>query len=316
MSKLYIVTDPAYSKHLTGPGHPEQPARISSIVETLQSAGIMTDDNTLSPRAATLEELQLCHDPSYCRLVHDEVAALAEQGVIDGSVMLSTGDAQISPDSYDIALLAAGGVLVAIDKVFTEKDARAFCTIRPPGHHAETARGMGFCLFNNVAIGARYAQKKYDLERVAIIDWDVHHGNGTQEIFYEDPSVLYFSTHQYPFYPGTGAATERGVGNILNCPIAGGPGSREKVLQAFQEQLVPAIDSFKPDLIMVSAGFDAHTLDPIGGMDFRDEDFQTLTKIVVDLADKYAQGRIVSVLEGGYKLEALAKAATKHVQAL
>jgi acetoin utilization deacetylase AcuC-like enzyme len=195
----------------------------------------------------------------------------------------------------------------------------AFCAVRPPGHHAEAARGMGFCLFNNAALAARHAQQQHGLGRVLIVDWDVHHGNGTQEIFYEDSSVFYFSIHQSPLYPGTGARAETGAGagrgTTLNCPFPAGAG-RAEILPAFREQLVPAMESFRPELVIVSAGFDSREGDPLGGLRLTDEDFEELTRLLLDLAKRHAGERLVSILEGGYHLPGLARAAAAHVQAL
>jgi len=315
-SKTYLITDPIYEKHLTGPGHPESPMRYVSILDALNSLGV----EEIRPRDATENDILLCHTPEYLNTVISDVQKCAEFGITDGSCCLSTGDAQICPESYKIALRAAGALLTGTDKVMEGEAQNVFCLVRPPGHHACSDTGMGFCLFNNVAIGARYAQKKYGVKRVLIVDWDVHHGNGTQEIFYSDPSVFYFSTHQSPLYPGTGAEDEIGsgeaVGTILNCPIALGPESRLKVFEAFREQLIPEMAKFKPELVMISAGFDAHTGDPLGSFNLSDDDFSELTAIVKQIANEYAQDRIISALEGGYNLHAIASAAKAHVRTL
>lgn len=315
-----IVSSPDYLIHLTGEGHPESPARLEYIDRALLKAGLQTPLNTISPRYATKADILLCHKENYFHLVEREVHTIAEMGINDGSAFLSTGDAPICPESFAIALLAAGGILSAVDAVMKGKAKNAFCAVRPPGHHACPSQGMGFCIFNNIAIGARYAQNRYGIHRVLIVDWDVHHGNGTELIFYEDPSVFYFSTHQKGIYPGTGSAEDRGhgkgLGTTLNCPIEGGKGSREKVIEAFRDKLMPSMELFKPELVMISAGFDAHYLDPLGGFDLTDEDFGLLTEIVKSIADTYAQGRLVAALEGGYNLEALASATVEHVKAL
>jgi acetoin utilization deacetylase AcuC-like enzyme len=218
-----------------------------------------------------------------------------------------------------VALLAAGGVLAAVDAVVAGRAGNAFCAVRPPGHHARPAQGMGFCIFNNVAIAARYAQKKHQIGKVLIVDWDVHHGNGTQDIFYEDGSVFYFSTHQWPLYPGTGRKEETGrgagAGTTLNCPFPMDAG-RQEILGAFQEQLLPAAERFKPELVIVSAGFDSRVDDLLGGLRLTDKDFADLTAIVKDIARRHARRRLVSVLEGGYSLAGLAKATVAHVRAL
>lgn len=314
---IYIVSDPTYVEHQTGLWHPEQPARTVTIDRALTAAGLKTPSNTLRPRPATQDEVLLCHTLPYFELVQREVADLRWS---HEAVYLSTGDATISARSFDIALLAAGGALTAVDQIMQTKGSSAFCVVRPPGHHACSSRGMGFCLFNNVAIAARYAQQKYGINKVLIADWDVHHGNGTQEIFYEDPSVFYFSTHEKDLYPNTGLIDEigegLGKGTTLNCPIRSGPHSRIDVMQAFEVQLREKMKVFQPDLVLISAGFDAHEADPLGHFNLNDQDFYALSKIVKGIADEYAEGRIVSVLEGGYNLQALAAASTAHVKGL
>ncbi len=233
--------------------------------------------------------------------------------------MLSTGDTQVGPESLEVALKAAGGVLNAIDAVIAGEARNAFCAVRPPGHHATAGRGMGFCIFNNVAVAARYAQKKHGLERVAIVDWDVHHGNGTQDIFYTDGAVFYFSTHQSPWYPGTGPANETGEGKgkglTLNCPFPAGSGEAE-IVGAFRHSFLPKMRDFKPELILLSSGFDSRLGDPLGEFTLSDGDFAVLTNIMLEVADQYSGGRVVSVLEGGYSLTGLAAAVKAHVEAL
>jgi acetoin utilization deacetylase AcuC-like enzyme len=236
-----------------------------------------------------------------------------------GEQVLDDGDTHVCKYSFDAALLAAGAVIQAVDEVSTGRLTRAFCAVRPPGHHAESTKVMGFCLLNNVAIGARYAQRKHGVGRVAILDWDVHHGNGTQEIFYDDDSVFYISLHQYPYYPGTGAAAERGAGRgegfTLNCPM--GAGSVEKdYLDAFQTQILPALHRFKPELVMISAGFDAHKDDPLASIQLDEESFARMTNLVTEISEQYCGGRIVSVLEGGYNLQALARSVEAHLVAM
>jgi len=242
-----------------------------------------------------------------------------EREVMTGFHELSTGDTIICPRSLDAALRATGGVLNAVDAVFAKKARNAFCIVRPPGHHATPFRGMGFCIFNSIAIAARYAQHKYGISRVLIADWDVHHGNGTQHIFYHDGSVFFFSTHQHPWYPGTGLADEigegKGQGMILNCPFPAGSG-RKEILGAFQEKLIPAAEKVKPELVLISAGFDSREGDPLGNFLLTDTDFADLTRLMLEMADKYAGGRLLSVLEGGYNLQGLASAVRAHVQAL
>jgi acetoin utilization deacetylase AcuC-like enzyme len=231
--------------------------------------------------------------------------------------MLSTGDVVISTDSYLTALLAAGACITGVDEVFQQKAAHAFCLVRPPGHHACSSQGMGFCLFNNVAIACRYAMKKYGIARALIVDWDVHHGNGTQEIFDQDPSVFYFSTHQKGIYPATGAEEDTGINDTkMNCPIMAGSRARLDVLGAFQDKLLPAMHKFRPECVFISAGFDAHVQDPLGGLNLIEDDFAALTEIVSQIASAYAKNRIISVLEGGYHLNALASSVLAHIKAL
>jgi acetoin utilization deacetylase AcuC-like enzyme len=219
----------------------------------------------------------------------------------------------------DIALEAAGGVMNAVDAVLERRAKNAFCAVRPPGHHASAVRGMGFCVFNNIAVAARYAQRKHGIGNILIADWDVHHGNGTQDIFYNDGSVFFFSTHQSPWYPGTGARDETGEGpgrgTTLNCPLPAGSG-RTDIVGAFREPLVRAMDDFKPELVLISAGFDSRLGDPLGQFRLTDEDFADLTRMLMDIADEHADGRMVSVLEGGYSLDGLAAGVSAHVTTL
>ena len=239
--------------------------------------------------------------------------------VAAGRSRLSTGDTPLSARSLEVARLAAGGVLAAVDAVFAGRVRNAFAVVRPPGHHATPDRGMGFCLFDNVALAARHAQAVHGARRVLIADWDVHHGNGTQDIFYADGTVLFFDTHQHPLYPGTGLGSERGRGRgeglILNHPFPAGAG-REQVVTAFRERLVPAAEAFAPDLVLVSAGFDSRIDDPLGGFRLTDDDFAALTTIMMEIAARHCGGRLVSTLEGGYNLAGLASAAAAHVRAL
>jgi acetoin utilization deacetylase AcuC-like enzyme len=311
MSSTGIATDPAVKKHRTGAGHPEQVARYSYVMNRLESAGILPKLVALDVRPATDDELALVHSREYIGLVQREIA--------QGRRELSTGDTVICPESLEAARAAVGSALSAVEAVFSGTVTNAFSLVRPPGHHASADRGMGFCLFNNVAIAARYAQQKFGAQRVLIADWDVHHGNGTQDIFYQDGSVFFFSTHQSPWYPGTGSESERGEGEgkgtTLNCPLPAGSGGA-RVREAFEQVLLPAAESFRPDLVLLSAGFDSRVNDPLGQLVLTDEDFHELTGIVMELASRYCGGRLVSVLEGGYNLDGLGSACESHLRAL
>lgn len=316
-----IVADPIYTKHLTGDSHPESPLRYTAVARALEKEGLFFQNNCLIPRIASKEDILLCHREEYISVVERDVSLLERLGITDGTYPLSTGDVQISPESFSVALWAVGGVLNAVDAVLEKKAKNVFCAVRPPGHHACSYKGMGFCLFNNVAIGARYAQVKYGIKKVLIIDWDVHHGNGTQEIFEEDPTVFYFSTHRDHFYPlGTGLAEQRGLGigegSTMNIPIELSPSSKAELIEAFQNNLTEAMKMFHPDLVMISAGFDAHRNDPIGGLNLVEEDFVVLTKIALTIAENYAGGKLISVLEGGYDLESLSSSVVAHVRTL
>jgi acetoin utilization deacetylase AcuC-like enzyme len=306
-----LSADPICREHLAGRPHPERPERFDAVIEALRGAGSLDKMLHLEPRCATEEELLLCHTPAYLRTARHDIEA--------GRHYLSTGDTEIDGRSWEAAAHAAGGVLNAVDAVVNGHARNAFCVVRPPGHHATASRGMGFCVLNNVALAARYAQRRHGLERVLIIDWDVHHGNGTQEIFYSDPSVFFFSTHQWPLYPGTGRADETGAGAgegaTMNFPFPAGSG-RLEILGAVENSLMPAADRFRPDLVLISAGFDSRIGDLLGRFTLSDEDFSDLTRRAVEIADRFAGGRLASVLEGGYTLEGLASAAAAHVDAL
>jgi len=301
------VADPISREHLTGPGHPESPERFDAALTALKRMDLLR----LDARKAWEQDVFLCHSPNYFHT--------AKREILSGFGDLSTGDTSVCAASLDVALFAAGAGLAAVDAVFTRSANNAFCIVRPPGHHATQDRGMGFCIFNNIAIAARYAQRKWGAERVLIADWDVHHGNGTQDIFYEDGSVFFFSTHQYPWYPGTGSADEtgsgKGAGKTLNCPFPAGAG-RKQIVGAFRDSLVPAAERFKPDLVLISAGFDSRVGDPLGHFFLDDPDFADLTRIAMEIADRHAGGRLVSMLEGGYDLEGLGCGVQSHVQAL
>lgn len=306
-----LAADPAVRNHLAGRDHIERPERFDAVINSLAGAGLMDRLTHLEPRAASDDELALCHTREYL--------AAARLDVESGSPYLSTGDTDIGPESWGAAAHGAGAALNAVDAVMSGRARTAFCALRPPGHHATRSRGMGFCLFNNVAIATRYAQRKYGVERAVIVDWDVHHGNGTQDIFYSDPDVLYFSTHQWPLYPGTGRADEtgegKGKGATVNVPLPMGSG-REEIMGAVRRALVPAADRLRPDLVLISAGFDSRAGDPLGRFTLSDEDFAELTAAVMEIAGRHAGGRIVSLLEGGYSLAGLGSAAAAHVSAL
>lgn len=306
-----LVCDPAYRDHDTGAGHPERPARVDAVIQGLHRSGLLEHCRVIAPRVATEAELLRCHTPSYLQRVHDDGAA--------GRDHLSTGDTAIGPGSEAVARLAAGGVLAAVEAVMAGEVRNAFAVVRPPGHHAGPCRGMGFCLYNNVAIAARALQTLPTIERVLIVDWDVHHGNGSQEIFWSDPSVLVFGSHQSPLYPGSGAASERGGGAgegfTLNLPVPAGTGG-DDLVALWQRVLPEAAAAFAPDFVLVSAGFDAHRRDPLGDLLLEDDHFAALTRLVVEVAKRHCDDRLVSALEGGYDLEALASAAAAHVAAL
>ena len=306
-----LLLDDVFRGHDPGEGHPESPARYRAVMESLAKRGITDETLPIPQRLAEPDELRRCHTPDYLEKVEREVRS--------GAPELSTGDTRVCPNSFDVASRAVGGVLNAVDGVMSGKLNRAFCAVRPPGHHASAAKGMGFCLFNNVALGARHAQQKHGAERVLIVDWDVHHGNGTQDIFNEDGSVLFFSTHQSPWYPYTGQAEERGQGKgrdcILNEPLPSGSGMKE-IGAAFLNRLIPAAQAFKPDLVMISAGFDSRMGDPLGEFRLTDDDFAVLTRWLMQFASETCDGRLVSVLEGGYNVSGLASGVCAHVRAL
>ncbi|WP_291322184.1 histone deacetylase [Desulfonatronospira sp.] len=311
MTKTTIMYDQVCKTHLAGSGHPESPARLDAIVSALRHLDQDSNLEWKSPGPAREEALLSNHDSQYLDLVRDSVAA--------GRHSLGYPDTGISNGSWDAALTAAGALVEAVDLVMENKASNAFCPVRPPGHHARPGMGMGFCLFNNVALAARHAIQKYGLDRIAIIDWDVHHGNGTQEAFYEEQEVFFFSTHQEGWFPFTGESHEtgsgRGKGTNMNCPFPAGAG-RDEILPAFTGHLVPAMDDYKPQLVLVSAGFDAMKGDLLGRFNLTPEDFARLTEIVMDIAHKHAAGRLVATLEGGYSLDGLARACAAHVKTL
>lgn len=304
-----LVTHPAYARHETPRGHPERVDRILAVESVLAAPVFDALERVQAPEAA-IEAVEACHPRGYI----EELRRLNPHD--DEGLVQIDGDTTMSPGSFEAALRGAGGATLAVDHVMAGRARNAFSASRPPGHHAEPQRAMGFCLFNNVAIAARHAQKAHGAERVAILDFDVHHGNGTQAIFWNDPSVLYASTHQMPLYPGTGAPGETGdAGTIVNAPLRAGDGGSQ-FREAMQSLILPRMQDFAPDLILISAGFDAHENDPLGGLNFVEEDYAWATSALIELAERKAGGRIVSVLEGGYDLTALARSTAVHVATL
>jgi acetoin utilization deacetylase AcuC-like enzyme len=302
-----LLSHPACLDHLTPMGHPERPDRLRAIERALEDEKFQTLAREPAPMAS-LETIALAHPMDYVEQVRDA-------SPMEGMVRIDA-DTTMSPGSLEAALRAAGGAVQAVDEVFAKKVSNAFVATRPPGHHAETATPMGFCLFNNAAIAARHARKHHGAERVAIVDFDVHHGNGSQDIFWNDASVMYCSTHQMPLYPGTGAVSERGANNtIVNAPLRPGDGG-EKFREAMETTILPRLDGFAPDLIVISAGFDAHMRDPLANLNFLEPDYAWVTQKLMAVADRRANGRVVSLLEGGYDLEGLAKSVAAHVTAL
>jgi acetoin utilization deacetylase AcuC-like enzyme len=307
-----IIHHPLYAQHDTGPGHPESPERYEVVMRALRGdAELWPRLTELEARPAPRGDVQSCHAPQLYKQI--------ERAVKEGRGFLDA-DTAVSMRSLDTALHTAGGACLAVDAVMRGESRNAFVAMRPPGHHATSDRAMGFCLFNTVAVAARYAQRHHgEVERVAVVDWDVHHGNGTQGIFYDDPTVFFFSAHQYPWYPGTGTRGETGVGRgrgyTLNAPLrARTPAAdHRRVVEAALEEMAA---KFKPDLVIISAGFDSHASDPLGQLQLRDEDFVALTRSVKEWADEACAGRLVSCLEGGYNLSTLGETVRAHVAAL
>ncbi|AZO25176.1 MULTISPECIES: histone deacetylase family protein [unclassified Mesorhizobium] len=298
-----LYTHPVFLEHLTPPGHPERPDRLRAIERVLDDEAFSALDRVKAPEG----------DEATILYAHPEDFVARIRAAIPASGIVSIdADTSASPKSWQAAVTAIGAANAAIDDVFEGRAANAFVAARPPGHHAEKTTAMGFCLFNTAAIAARHAQKKHQAERVAIVDWDVHHGNGTQDIFWDDPSVLYCSTHQMPLYPGTGAKSETGAGNIVNAPLAPRTGS-ELFRDAFLSRVLPSIDAFAPDLIIISAGFDAHHRDPLAEINLTEDDFDWATGQLMERAGRHSGNRLVSLLEGGYDLQGLAFSVAAHV---
>ncbi len=312
MKRTALVHHPIFEQHDTGPGHPERPERYALVMDALRNdAALWAQLDELEAPAATRGTVQAAHSPQHFKRI--------ERAVSEGLGYLDA-DTIVSLRSLDAALHAAGGACRAVDAIMQGTVQNAFLPVRPPGHHATSERAMGFCLFNTVAVAARYAQSHYqEIERVAVVDWDVHHGNGTQGIFYDDPSVFFFSTHQYPWYPGTGARGEtgqgRGRGYTLNVPVRAHTNALEQ-RRMFDAALQEIDARFTPDLIIISAGFDAHTADPLGQLLLTDEDFMQMTRTVKQWAAQACQGRVISCLEGGYNLRTLGATVRAHVSAL
>jgi acetoin utilization deacetylase AcuC-like enzyme len=306
MSTL-LISHPACLQHLTPAGHPERPDRLRAIEQALEAEKFQALQRVEAPMAE-LETIALCHPMDY-------IEELRDASPKEGMVRLDA-DTSMSPGTFEAALRAVGGATLAVDEVLAKKTDNAFVATRPPGHHAETARPMGFCLFDNAAIAARYAQKMHGIARAAIIDFDVHHGNGSQEIFWGDKSVMYCSTHQMPLFPGTGAVIESGDHNtIVNAPLRPGDGG-EQFHAAFETRVLPRLREFRPDLVIISAGFDAHMRDPLASINLTEDDFVWATQKIMDVADQCAEGRVVSLLEGGYDLRALGNSVAAHVTTL
>ncbi len=311
MARLAFIFHPLFEAHNPGAGHPERPERLKAIRDYLKNKGFWERVQTFEPEPAATEVLKEIHNPTYIEFV------LQKQG--QEGVLLDGGDTVLSARSVEAALRAAGAGIKAVDLMRKEKFDKIFAAVRPPGHHAETDRAMGFCVFNNVAVAARYAQMSGLAKKILIVDWDVHHGNGTQNAFYEDPDVFYFSIHQYPLFPMTGLKDEtgRGAGKgfTKNVPLPYGQGD-ETYIQVLDQSLAEIEDIFKPELVMISAGFDAHQNDPIGGMRVTTEGFYKMTEILARFANKHCHGRVISFLEGGYNLEALSQSVYQHLVCL
>ncbi len=307
--KTAFIYHPDYLNHDTGIGHPERPDRLIASLAELQQRDVWEKLHHMNPTPASIEQVSYVHKPGYSDYIrqHCELE------------IPTTYDTNVVYESFDIALLSIGGVLCAAEAVATKQVRNAFAMVRPPGHHATAGQSMGFCLFNNIAITARYLQREHGVGKVAIIDWDVHHGNGTQDIFYEDASVFFFSIHQSPLYPGTGSQYEKGSGKArgttLNVPVPAGSDDDEYIL-VFKDILIPALHRFSPEFILISAGFDAHYLDLLSQVDITAEGFGVLTDLVLDTADDIASGNVVSALEGGYSLEGLSTSVVAHVECL
>ena len=310
MSKTIILKDEKCIDHVTTLGHPESPQRLKSIYGMLNGDDIKDRFEAVDPRQATKDEIAWNHDPEYI----DTIEKTAGKDLIS-----LDGDTNTSSGSWDASLFAVGAVLEGVDRIMEGKADNGFAIVRPPGHHAENSRAMGFCLFNNIAVGAHYLLKKHGLKKVFIIDWDIHHGNGTQNSFYSSPEVFYFSTHQYPYYPGTGAENETGAGEgrgyTLNVPLSGGQGD-DDYLNIFEEILGPAISRYNPEFILVSAGYDIYFCDPLGTMKVTENGFYRMTEFLKNTAAAECKGRLLLALEGGYHIEGITASVKQTILAL
>jgi acetoin utilization deacetylase AcuC-like enzyme len=304
--RTFLYTHPSSLAHITPEGHPERVDRIRAILQILESPHFAGLERREAPEGRVVDILRAHSDEHYGHIL--SVAPAEGHEYLDP-------DTVMSPGTLEAALRAVGAATSAVDAVFAGEADNAFCAMRPPGHHAEHARAMGFCFFNQVAVAAHYARHRHGAERVAVVDFDVHHGNGTQDIFWAEPNLFYGSTHQMPLYPGTGDPSETGTGNIFNAPLRAGDGG-EQFREAMRSVILPALDVFGPDLVLISAGFDAHHRDPLGSLELTEEDFAWATLELMELADIHASGRVVSVLEGGYDLRGLSASVGIHVQAL
>lgn len=307
-----LLTHPSFLAHDTGSYHPERPDRMRAIDKVLTHETFASLRRAEAPLRADVEEqILLAHPKEFL----DKLKKVEETVRRESRSLHIDGDTVMSPDTWEAALRAVGAGLEAVDKVFAGEVKNAFCQVRPPGHHAENDRAMGFCLFSNAAIAGLYARKKHGAERIAVVDFDVHHGNGTQDVFWSDKDLFYGSTHQMPLFPGTGELSETGVGNIWNAPLREGDGGAV-FKEAFTSRILTSLHNFGPDLVVISAGFDAHKRDPLGGLSLVEADFMWATEELAKIADKHAKGRVVSMLEGGYDLEGLAKSVAVHVRTL
>lgn len=301
-----LISHPAFSNHLVPPGHPERPERMRAVEQALEAETFQSLIRVEAPLAEA-EVAALAHPRAF-------VEALEQARPREGMVRID-GDTLMSPGTWEALLRALGAATHAVDEVAAGRAKNAFCAMRPPGHHAEAEVAMGFCFFNTAVVAAKHAQKRHGYGRVAIVDFDVHHGNGTQALVWADPTIFYASTHQMPLFPGTGARSETGVGNVVNCPMRSGDGGK-RFHEAFDQSILPSLRTFSPDLLIISAGFDAHERDPLGGLELTADDYGWMTRALLDVAEETAGGRVVSVMEGGYDLTGLAQSSAAHVRAL